>query len=50
MSGRNKEIHMKELQDPLGRDNSLAWMRRVVHFAFNTSPAKTIFGKRKNVL
>jgi hypothetical protein len=36
---------MKELQNPLGGNNSLALMRRIMHFSFNTRPANTIFGK-----
>ena len=48
MSNGTKEIHMKELKDPLGRDDSLAWMRRVMNFSFNTSSTNMIFGKKKH--
>jgi hypothetical protein len=45
MRRRAKKIHMKELQDLIGRYNGLAWVGRIMHLSLNTRPANTVFYK-----
>jgi hypothetical protein len=45
MRWRAKEVHVKELQDPLRRNDRLARMRKFMHLSFNASSTHMIFGK-----